>query len=222
MMMPTAEGPTSAPHSPEVTSEAFMLLVMQAGAKRAEAASIKAKTVGAKEQGAIDALAAKLAEWEKMPAGGAVSAIESAETKELLFTLGLVPSSKAGINSLSGRLDALLNPPAPKGKAVVSKAKTASGSSVAGGDQGDSMSRKGFLALLGAALLGGGGWFANEKGLLNGAKAPQPSKAAAPQAPKPPQAAAPQAAAPQAAAPQGVPPQGAAPAASQPPQTGPK
>jgi hypothetical protein len=198
-----------------------VLLVMQAGAKRAEAASIKAKTVGAKEQGAIDALTAKLAEWEKMPAGGAASAIESAETKELLFTLGLVPSSKAGINSLSGRLDALLNPPAPKGKAAVSKAKASAGSSVAGGDDGDSMSRKGFLAVLGAAILGGGGWFANEKGLLNGAKAPQPSKAA-PQAPKSPQAAAPQGAAPQGAAPQAAAPQGAAPAASQPPQAGPK
>lgn len=192
----------------------------QAAAKRAEAASIKAKTVGAKEQSAIDALTAKLAEWEKMPAGKAVPAIQSAETKELLFTLGLVPSSKAGVNSLSGRIDLLLNPPAPMGKSASPKAKSSSGSSAAAADGGDSsMSRNSFLALLGTALLGGGGWFANEKGYLNVPKAATQAPKAAPQAPKA-ATQAPQAApqAPQAATQAPKPPQ----PAPQPPQAGPK
>lgn len=164
-----------------------------ADAKRIEAAELKAQTVGAEKQAALEALEIKLLSWEQMAkqgnVAGAVAGATSTEAKEMLFNLGLVPSVKAGVNSVSGRVYGVLtaSKEGPKGKGAVASSSSSAMSS--GEDSGNNMTRNVFIGLFGLALAGGAVGLSNPALLAQAQKSIPVASVSAPKpvvsAPKP-------------------------------------
>mmetsp|Transcript_18194 Transcript_18194/g.44208 ORF Transcript_18194/g.44208 Transcript_18194/m.44208 type:complete len:412 (+) Transcript_18194:73-1308(+) len=130
-----------------------------ASAKMAEAKSLKLSSTNAANAKAVAALEAELVQWEAMSEEEGAAASSSPSALQLLANAGVMPSARAGLNSLAGRVAKVRMGDEPT-TLLCDTLQPKKGSG--GASDGPSATGEALLGAVVAAAVGGLGWAASQ------------------------------------------------------------